>query len=157
MPVYLCRWSNGDCSFVSAPNRDIAIELLDEVADAEGCPLAVVRDFMAHFKLEDNGEIVLEDFGERTYEAIWKHAYPILYKASSEAETDTFNENQTDAIRAAVENERKRVRYRRVEAQTAHGKHVQKISGAPARMVDRMIREHATKVLERMPKRGKPQ
>jgi len=37
MPLYLCRWPNGDCSFVQAATKGEAIELLDEIANAEGC------------------------------------------------------------------------------------------------------------------------
>jgi hypothetical protein len=35
MPLYLCRWPNGDLSAVSAPNKQEAIFLLDEVGDAQ--------------------------------------------------------------------------------------------------------------------------
>jgi hypothetical protein len=44
MPLYLCRWTNGDCSFVFAANRGEAIEGLDEVGNAEGCPLTPIHD-----------------------------------------------------------------------------------------------------------------
>lgn len=39
MPTFLCRWENGDISFVSARDKDTAIILLDEVANAEGMPI----------------------------------------------------------------------------------------------------------------------
>jgi hypothetical protein len=39
MPLYLCRTTNGDCSFVFAANKGEAIERLDEAGNAEGCPL----------------------------------------------------------------------------------------------------------------------
>jgi len=51
----MCRWPNGDFSFVSARNKSKAIEALDEIDNAEGCPLAVVEDFMVHFYLDDGG------------------------------------------------------------------------------------------------------
>jgi len=41
MPLYLCRWENGDCSFVWALNKGHALEVLDEVGNAEGCPINV--------------------------------------------------------------------------------------------------------------------
>ena len=41
MPLYLCRWTNGDCSFVFAGSKREAIELLDGVGNAEGCPAAI--------------------------------------------------------------------------------------------------------------------
>ena len=51
MPLYMCRWPNGDCSVVWATNKGEAIEILDEVDNAEGCPLMALRDFMVHFRL----------------------------------------------------------------------------------------------------------
>jgi hypothetical protein len=35
MPVFLCRWPNGDFSMVKANNKDQAIEFLDEIDNAE--------------------------------------------------------------------------------------------------------------------------
>ena len=35
MPLFLCRWENGDCSFVVAPTKDTAIQYLDEIGNAE--------------------------------------------------------------------------------------------------------------------------
>ena len=51
MPVYICRWQNGDFSAVSASSRAEAIELLDEVGNAEVCELFAVKNFMVHFRL----------------------------------------------------------------------------------------------------------
>jgi hypothetical protein len=36
MALYLCRWTNGDCSFVFTARKGEAIELLDEIGNAEG-------------------------------------------------------------------------------------------------------------------------
>ncbi len=77
MPVYMCRWPNGDFSFVSAASKQEAVETLDEIANAEGCALSVVRDFMVHFRLDDDGSFEHEGFGEVTENTIWKD-YPIL-------------------------------------------------------------------------------
>ncbi len=79
MPVYICRWPNGDFSFVSAANKQEAVETLDEIANAEGCSLSVVENFRVHFRLEEDGTFELEGFGEETEEVIWKE-YPILDK-----------------------------------------------------------------------------
>ena len=78
MPLYLCRWPNGDCSLVLAPNKRAAIEILDESANAEGCSMTVGRDFMAQFHLSDSDELELESFGEATEEAVFEPAYPVL-------------------------------------------------------------------------------
>ena len=77
MSLYLCRWPNGDFSFVSAANKEAAVEALDEVDNAEGCPLSVTKDFMVHFRLVDDGTFEFEGFGEATEEAL-RQGYPIL-------------------------------------------------------------------------------
>jgi hypothetical protein len=35
MPLFICRWQNGDFSAVSASSRAEALELLDEVSNAD--------------------------------------------------------------------------------------------------------------------------
>jgi hypothetical protein len=67
MPVFLCRWQNGDFSVVKAINKDQAIEFLDEVGNAEDCTITPLKDFMVHFKLADDAEFVLESYGEMAY------------------------------------------------------------------------------------------
>ena len=79
MPLYLCRWPNGDCSFVQAATKGEAIELLDEIANAEGCPLTSVQDFMVHFHLTDSGELVFEEFGEITEDAFEGHTSMVFF------------------------------------------------------------------------------
>jgi hypothetical protein len=60
MAIYLCRWPNGDCSFVSAPSRSRAIEELDKiVGNAEGCPIREVAEFQIH--LTDDGRLALDN------------------------------------------------------------------------------------------------
>jgi hypothetical protein len=49
MPLCMCRRENGDVSFAWAANRMSAIEALDEIANAEGYPIFLIRDFMAYF------------------------------------------------------------------------------------------------------------
>jgi hypothetical protein len=66
MPLFLCRWPNGDCSVVLAQTRDDAVVALDEVGNAEGCPITQVRTFQVHFALTDRGELALERLGEGT-------------------------------------------------------------------------------------------
>lgn len=36
MPLFLCRWRNGDCSVVWAPHKEDAIVELDQVANVGG-------------------------------------------------------------------------------------------------------------------------
>jgi hypothetical protein len=42
VPLFLCPWENGDCSFVAAPTQDAAIQNLDEIDNAEGSQLTAI-------------------------------------------------------------------------------------------------------------------
>jgi hypothetical protein len=90
MPLFICRWQNGDFSVVNAASRDEAMELLDEVGNADVAALFTAKNFMAHFQLKteiDNAEdgmpVELEGFGEETFEMICRRIYPVYDKASS--------------------------------------------------------------------------
>ncbi len=92
MPLYICRWQNGDFSAVSASSRAEAIELLDEVGNAEVCELFTVKNFMVHFRLkeetDDVGEMApveLEGFGEETQDVLCNRVYPVYAKATMDA------------------------------------------------------------------------
>jgi hypothetical protein len=83
MPLYICRWQNGDFSAVSASSRAEAIELLDEVGNAEVCELFAVKNFMVHFRLKEKTDelddfvpVELEGFGEGTEDILCNHVYP---------------------------------------------------------------------------------
>jgi hypothetical protein len=106
MPLFICRWQNGDFSAVYARNRESAIIELDEVGDAELGELFTVKNFMVHFKLkeeipEDTDELLpvdFEDFGEETYDALSERVYPIYDHAAR-----TYDENWTDRDHATDE------------------------------------------------------
>jgi hypothetical protein len=103
MPVFPCRWQNGDLSVVKAINKDQAIEFLDEVGNAEDCTVTPLKDFMVHFKLADDAEFVLEGYGEMAFEHIMRLGYPLLDKAFLDAPTDATG------MRQAVDSERERL------------------------------------------------
>ena len=116
MPLFLCRWSNGDCSVVWARNREDAIVELDQVANPDGCPITEVQTFQAHFTLTDHGELVLDGFGEGTKEEMISLAYPLLGKALQDACADldydgyeSLPADRPAAIARAVEQERSRI------------------------------------------------
>jgi hypothetical protein len=106
MPLFICRWQNGDFSAVFARNKESAILKLDEVGDAELGELFPVKNFMVHFKLkedipDDRGEflpVAYEDFGEETYDTLSERLYPIYYRAAR-----TYDENWTDRDHATDE------------------------------------------------------
>ena len=152
MPLYLCRWPNGDCSFALAPNKGAAIETLDELANAEGCPLTVLRDFMVHFRLSDSGELEFEGLGEATEEAVFEQAYPVLEETRLHAPCDANGNLTPDGatmIQEAVVKERQRVRPKKVkEPDTELGREIKKVTDVPTRIVNRVIRDAASKKLE---------
>jgi hypothetical protein len=89
MPLYICRWQNGDFSAVSTSSRAEAIELLDEVGNAEVCELFAIKNFMVHFRLKDEADdvgemapIELEGFGEGTEGVLCDRVYPLYFKAA---------------------------------------------------------------------------
>ena len=116
MPLFLCRWLNGDCSVVWARTTDDAIVELDQVANAEGCPMTEVQTFQLHFALTDRGDLVLEGFGEGTKEEMVSLAYPVLDQALQEAwayeDCDGYESLPAEgrsAITRAVKHERSRL------------------------------------------------
>src|SRR3970040_2181005 len=88
MPLFLCRWPNGDCSLVWAPHKEDAIVELDQVGSAEACPITQVHAFQLHFVLHEQGKLILEALGEGTEEEIVSLAYPVLDQALSDAYGD---------------------------------------------------------------------
>jgi len=160
MPVFMCRWSNGDCSFVSARNKSKAIEALDEIANAEGCPLSVVEDFMVHFHLDDDGTLQLEEFGEGTENTIWKD-YPILDETLGQIYEETKDGPLTPeymrVIGEAVSKERERVKAKTTKQPSTHlGQEIKKVMDVPTSMIEREIKKTAMEKLKEFKPKGKP-
>jgi hypothetical protein len=95
MPLFICRWQNGDFSAVSASSREEAVELLDEVGNADVAEVFTAKRFMVHFQLKkqlDNVEepvpVDLEGFGEETYDTLCERVYPVYSKASMRVHND---------------------------------------------------------------------
>jgi hypothetical protein len=105
----LCRWPNGDCSVVWARNREDAILELDQVGNAEACPLDPIRTLQVHFTLSDRGELIVEGLGEGTREEILSSAYPLLDEALSDAYDDCDSYDELPAVqRTAIAHARGR-------------------------------------------------
>ena len=66
----MCRWPNGDLSFVSARNKEDAIIMLDEWDNAETAEVRQIQNFMVDFRLTDDGELEFQAFGERSLDEI---------------------------------------------------------------------------------------
>ena len=166
MLLFLCRWLNGDCSVVWVRMTDDAIVELDQVANAEGCPMTEVQTFQLHFTLSDRGDLGLEGFGEGTKEEMVSLAYPVLDQALQDAwvseDYDGYESLPAEgrsAITRAVEHERSRLT--RHETQTKEpltevGRGVKHQTDMPTVLIDRIVRTAAKKTLEHFKGRGAP-
>ena len=155
MPLYLCRWGNGDFSVVQASNREHAVEMLDEVANAEGLPLYAITEFMVHFRLTDEGMVELEGFGEQFEEHVRERVHPVL----GELDVSLHEAGPEDRarIKAAVEKERRRLKPRPApEPDTEVGKWIKTQTDLPTSVINRHIRTAAKKVLQDTKPKGKP-
>jgi len=101
MPLYLCRWPNGDLSIVYASDEEDAAMRLEEVGDAEdpGAILVPFPEFAMHFKLPEKiGEktdldtllppFEFEHFGEEMQDFLSKQFYPEFYTAAMKIDFD---------------------------------------------------------------------
>ncbi|MDP2321899.1 MAG: hypothetical protein Q8O42_21485 [Acidobacteriota bacterium] len=166
MPLFLCRWPNGDCSVVWAPHKADAIVELDQVGNAETCPITQVRSFQVHFVLNEQGKLMLEALGEDTEKEIVSFAYPVLDQAPSVAYGDDIYDSyetlppvRRAAIATAVEAERRRIAGDRTptpEPLTALGRDLKKQTDVPTILVERLVGHVATTKLKHFKGRGKP-
>jgi hypothetical protein len=166
MPLFLCRWPNGDCSVVLARTKADAIVELDQVGNAEECPITPVRTFQLQFALTDRGELALERFGDGTKEEVVSFAYPLLenaldeaYRGEGDGESEGLPPDKRAAIARAVEQERSRLDREETattEPETELGRAVKSRTDMPTILIDRLVRKGATKKLRNFKARGKP-
>ncbi len=139
---------------------------LDQVGNAEACPIVQVRTFQAHFVLTDRGELTLEALGEGAGPEMVSRAYPLLEQALSDAYGDgdydsyeALPPSRRATIAKAVEAERTRIACdhpHTAEPHTELGRDVKKQTDAPTVLVDRIVRHVATTKLQHFKGRGKP-
>lgn len=150
MPLFLCRWPNGDCSVVLARTRAEAIERLDEIDNAEGCPIERLEVFQAHFSLGDDGQLTLSGWGEETAHAVFASCYPAL---------DAVDLNDETAVKAAVKQERQRVQISQStieQPDTEIGRRVKQQTGMPTTLVNTLVKQTGRKHLKHLPIPRKP-
>lgn len=155
MALFLCRWENGDFSVVQANDKQHTIEMLDEVGNAEGMPVYRISEFIAHFRLTDEGTVELEEFGEGFGGHVWQRVYPALAETGVSLPGAT-PENEA-RVKAAVQFERERVKPEpHAEPDTELGKLIRAQSDAPTSVVNRHVQTMASKVLKEIKPKGKP-
>ena len=149
VPVFLCRWPNGDCSIVLARTQTAAVEKLDEVANAEGCPIIQLSETQVHFTLGDDGQLVLTGLGDETAQEIFEFCYPVLSEAMAAGE---------DVV-TAVQIERDREKEDRPAPEvpaTELGRRTKAELDMPTTLINRMVSKAAKRRLRSFKPPGKP-
>ena len=84
MPVYLCRWPNGDVSLAAGESEVEVADVLDEVDNPDAAELMQLDHAIAvHFKLgtrpgqEGTLPLRFEDMSEQLESSIYERAYPV--------------------------------------------------------------------------------
>ncbi len=124
MPLFICRWQNGDFSAASAGSNQEALQLFSEVNHSAGCEVFEVDNFMVHFQLnqeagdfEEMLPVRFAGFGEQTHRLLCQRMYPEYCRAISEIDKDRPQEEDTKSaqfsdarrlLEAALQLERKR-------------------------------------------------
>lgn len=158
----MCRWPNGDLSFVFGHNKEDAIIMLDEWDNAELAELRQIQDFMVDFRLAEDGSLELQAFGERTWDNVFEKAYPLLSAARQKAPTNHLGEvtpSGAEMIRQAVKAETRRLDGKKEPklADTELGKSMQRRLGASAVLVNRAVKKAASETLKKLPISGQKQ
>lgn len=152
--VYLCRWPNGDFSVVTADSKRDAIIALDEWAGAHPSQVHPIDNFMADFRLSDEGEIDLIQLSCETHEVVWNTCYPALRDLLDSDEVIDFEANDESAVRErvrkAVEHERTRLWDNQpvAEPATEMGRRIARHMRTSAVVADYYVEEAAKQVLE---------
>ena len=104
MPVYLCRWSNGDVSLATGDSEVEVADVLDEVENPDAAELMQLDHAIAvHFKLGtrpgEEGALPLrfEDMSEQLESSIYERAYPVYNEVH--AKPDPTVKELTEALK----------------------------------------------------------
>ena len=129
--------------------------MLDEEANAEGMPLYAITDFMAHFRLTDEGLIELEGFGEYFGDHLSEQVHLIL--GELDVTPGDASSEERARIMVAVEQERTRQEARPTpEPDTELGKQINAQMDLPTSVISRYVHRVARKVLQESKPKGKP-
>jgi hypothetical protein len=100
MPLFLCRWPNGDLSVVYAGCEAAVRRQLDEIEDSSGPALLVaeVDDFVVHFRLPSHLKrdslnavippLLFDGFDDTTRNFLETSFYPEFSRAAAEVDLD---------------------------------------------------------------------
>jgi hypothetical protein len=161
MPMYMCRWENGDLSFVYAADEDEAVNILDELGDAEDGELKRIDHFMMDFEWSDEGDLRLAQYGELTL-GIVDETFPGVFDAVCNAPTDDEGhrtpKGKEMVLKAVNKAKSRRIRRRkRKAADTEIGRLLQSSMGVSAAVANKYVEHVAKTVLTELPKDGTKQ
>jgi hypothetical protein len=126
MPVFVCRWPNGDC------------------------PITQLSHLQLHFTLTDEGRLALEGMGEATEDEIFEFCYPELDRAlalgsdvASAVNRERDRVHVTDAADLKA-------------PETELGQSAKRQLDMPTTLVDRIVSTAAKQRLKSFKPRGNP-
>lgn len=169
MPLFICRWQNGDFSVVSAASRDDAMELLDEVGNADVAELFTVKNFMVHFQLKAEADTVddpvpveIEGFGDDTYDMLCERVYPVYGKVAAKVVDDLptsgdIPKEMREAALAKLSEAIVTERLRKMDSKKAklsddsEVAELQKERDTPRPIAEKIVKEHRRRVISEMP------
>ena len=144
-------------SWLTLSRMPDAIAKLDEMSNAEGCPMTVLPECQVHFHLTDAAKLELEGFGEETADTIWSECYPTFDAALPVESPEHWTAEQRETVRHAVDGERERVTAAATpEPETELGRDMKKMVGASTTVVDRIVRREAGETLKKLKSPQKP-
>ena len=134
----------------------MAIMNLDEESPtAEEATYIPIEEFVAHFRLTDDGEFKLRSLDLEAEAAIREAGYPLIVEEILAA--DSLEGPSREQIRTAVEKERLRVRPRVMpQPDTEIGRQIKKQTDLPTRLVNRMVESYSKKALKKAKVKGRP-
>jgi hypothetical protein len=169
MPLFICRWQNGDFSAVSAASRDEAMELLDEVGNADVADLFTAKNFAVHFHLkaeadgvDDEAPVEFESFGDETNEMLYERVYPVYGKVSSKVVDDLptngdIPKEKRDAALKTLNEALITERMRKWDAKKPNLSddpdvaELQKERDTPRPIAEKIVKEHRRRAIAEMP------
>jgi hypothetical protein len=160
--LYLYRWPDGDVSLVYANSPVEALVQLDEFGEAVTEGLVKFDQFLANFRLNDRGAIVLDRFSEAVGPEFWTRSYPLLAEAFAELDMDPCEERdrltavEVRRIKKAVEAELDRVLPNQVGAAPAEspvGRHLQDQMHVSGPVADYFAKEGIRRAVKKQSRR----
>jgi hypothetical protein len=160
--LYLYRWPDGDVSLVYANSPVEALVQLDEFGEAVTEGLVKFDQFLANFRLNDRGAIVLDRFSEAVGPEFWTRSYPLLAEAFAELDMDPGEERdrltavEVRRIKKAVEAELDRVLPNQVGAAPAEspvGRHLQDQMHVSGPVADYFAKEGIRRAVKKQSRR----